>query len=90
LLFNPGPAIEAASLIIKKTVPFCRSFIRGVSSENARTGLKPETYAQRRLHHAQNCPKKEHVLTPLGQDMIPVFGPVVTASPQANYHISGF
>jgi hypothetical protein len=22
LLFNPGPAIEAASLIIKKTVPF--------------------------------------------------------------------
>jgi hypothetical protein len=27
LLFNPGPAIEAASLIIKKTVPFWRSFI---------------------------------------------------------------
>jgi hypothetical protein len=26
LLFNPGPAIEAASLIIKKTVPFRRSF----------------------------------------------------------------
>jgi hypothetical protein len=31
LLFNPGPAIEAASLIIKKTVPFWRSFIQGVS-----------------------------------------------------------
>jgi hypothetical protein len=29
LLFNPGPAIEAASLIIKKTVPFWRSFIQG-------------------------------------------------------------
>jgi len=31
LLFNPGPAIEAASLIIKKTVPFWPSFTRGVS-----------------------------------------------------------
>jgi hypothetical protein len=30
LLFNPGPAIEAANLIIKKTVPFWRSFIQGV------------------------------------------------------------
>jgi hypothetical protein len=28
LLFSPGPAIEAASLIIKKTVPFWHSFIR--------------------------------------------------------------
>jgi hypothetical protein len=28
LLFNPGPAIEAASLIIKQTVPFWRSFIQ--------------------------------------------------------------
>jgi hypothetical protein len=28
LLFNPGLAIEAASLIIKKTVPFWRSFIQ--------------------------------------------------------------
>jgi hypothetical protein len=28
-LFNPGSAIEAASLIIKKTVPFWRSFIQG-------------------------------------------------------------
>jgi hypothetical protein len=27
LLFNPGQAIEAARLIIKKTVPFWRSFI---------------------------------------------------------------
>jgi hypothetical protein len=43
LLFNPGPAIEAASLIIKKTVPFWRSFIQGVSSEKARAGLKPDT-----------------------------------------------
>jgi hypothetical protein len=29
LLFNPGRAIEAASLIIKKTVPFWHSFIQG-------------------------------------------------------------
>jgi hypothetical protein len=29
LLFNPGLAIEAASLIIKKTVPFWHSFIQG-------------------------------------------------------------
>jgi hypothetical protein len=43
LLFNPGPTIEAASLIIKKTVPFWRSFIQGVSSEKARAGLKPDT-----------------------------------------------
>jgi hypothetical protein len=28
LLFNPGPAIEAASLIIKKIVPFWPSFIQ--------------------------------------------------------------
>jgi hypothetical protein len=28
LLFNPGPAIESAGLIIKKTVPFWHSFIR--------------------------------------------------------------
>jgi hypothetical protein len=28
LLFNLGPAIEAAGLIIKKTVPFWHSFIR--------------------------------------------------------------
>jgi hypothetical protein len=41
LLFNPGPAIEAASLIIKKTVPF------GVVSYEvlvlALTFLSPET-----------------------------------------------
>jgi hypothetical protein len=30
LLFNPGPAIETAGLIIKKTVPFWRSFIQVV------------------------------------------------------------
>jgi hypothetical protein len=28
LLFNPGPAIEAASLIEKETMPFWPSFIR--------------------------------------------------------------
>jgi hypothetical protein len=43
LLFNPGPTIEAASLIIKKTVPFWRSFIQGVSTEKARASLKPDT-----------------------------------------------
>jgi hypothetical protein len=31
LLFNPGPAIKAASLIIKKTVPFWRSFIQAAA-----------------------------------------------------------
>jgi hypothetical protein len=31
LLFNPGPIIDAAGLIIKKTVPFWPSFIQGVS-----------------------------------------------------------
>jgi hypothetical protein len=30
LLFNPGPAMEAASLIIKKTVSFWPSFIQEV------------------------------------------------------------
>jgi hypothetical protein len=32
-VFNPGPAIEVAGLIIKKTVPFWRCFIQGVNSE---------------------------------------------------------
>jgi hypothetical protein len=34
LLFNPGPAIEAASLIIKKIVPFWRSFIQGFGCQD--------------------------------------------------------
>jgi hypothetical protein len=42
LLFNPGPAIEAASLIIKKTVPFRRIFIRGFGCQGVEV-LNPET-----------------------------------------------
>jgi hypothetical protein len=34
LLLNPDPAIEAAGLIIKKTVPFWPSFIQGFSTSN--------------------------------------------------------
>jgi hypothetical protein len=41
-LFNPGPTIEAASLIIKKTVPFWRSSIRGVRSALAFSLLTPD------------------------------------------------
>jgi hypothetical protein len=43
LLFNPGPAIEAASLIIKKTVPFWRSFIQGFRLALTFLLLTPET-----------------------------------------------
>jgi hypothetical protein len=42
LLFNPGPTIEAASLIIKKTVPFWRSFIQGFGCQGVEV-LNPET-----------------------------------------------
>ena len=37
------PAKKTAGQIKKETVPFWRSFIRGVRSENARAGLKPDT-----------------------------------------------
>jgi hypothetical protein len=37
----------------QKTVPFWRSFTRGVSGENEVAGLKPETHARRRFHHAR-------------------------------------
>ncbi len=47
LLFNPGPAIEAASLIIKKTVPFWRSFIQGFRGEERMSG-NPKPYMK---HH---------------------------------------
>jgi hypothetical protein len=40
LLFNPGPAIEAASLIIKKTVPFWRSLIQEVQGSEAQDSTK--------------------------------------------------
>jgi hypothetical protein len=37
LLFNPGPAIDAAGLIIKKTVPFWPSFIQGFRDDAVAT-----------------------------------------------------
>jgi hypothetical protein len=40
LLFNPGPAIETARFIIKKTVPFWRSFIQGFRCQPSRRPQK--------------------------------------------------
>jgi hypothetical protein len=43
LLFNLGPAIEAASLIIKNIVPFWPSFIQGFRPDLTFLLLTPDT-----------------------------------------------
>jgi len=37
-----------------------RCQVSGVSSENVRAGLKPETHARRRFHHARYLGRFEH------------------------------